>query len=223
MTILEAIKKRHSVRSYISRKIPENVQQELSALIDECNKESGLHMQLVTNDADAFRTLLAHYGKFRNVQNYIALIGPKGTDLDEKAGYYGEKLVLKAQMLGLNTCWVALTFGKGAVRKKCTIQNGEKLVCIIAFGYGETQGEFHKAKKIKKICRNETEMPKWYKTGLECALLAPTAMNQQKFEFTRDGNAVSVRTTGGFYSNIDLGIVKYHFEVGAGMENFQWK
>ena len=24
------------------------------------------------------------------------------------------------------------------------------------------------------------------------------------------------------YTQIDLGIVKYHFEVGAGKENFEW-
>lgn len=223
MTILEAIKKRHSVRSYITKKIPEDIRQELTAAINACNKEGGLHMQLVTDDADAFHTLLAHYGKFRNVRNYIALIGPKTADLDEKIGYYGEKIVLQAQMLGLNTCWVALTFGKGAVRKKCEIKRGEKLVCVLALGYGETQGEFHKVKKISEICKNEMEMPKWYKTGLECALLAPTAMNQQKFAFARDGSTVSVRSTDGVYSKIDLGIVKYHFEIGAGMENFQWK
>ncbi|MFR4700307.1 MAG: nitroreductase, partial [Christensenellaceae bacterium] len=31
---------------------------------------------------------------------------------------------------------------------------------------------------------------------------------------------VSARATGGFYSKRDLGIVKYHFEIGAG--NFSW-
>lgn len=180
-------------------------------------------MQLVTDDADAFNTFLAHYGKFHNVQNYIALVGPKAADLDERIGYYGEKIALQAQMLGLNTCWVALTFGKGAARKKCDIRSGEKLVCVLALGYGETQGEFHKIKKISEVCKNETEMPQWYKKGLECALLAPTAMNQQKFEFTRNGSTVSARFTGGFYSKVDLGIVKYHFEIGAGTENFQWK
>lgn len=223
MTILEAVKKRHSVRSYISRKIPEDIRQELSAAIDACNKEGGLHIQLVTDDADAFNTFLAHYGKFHNVQNYIALVGPKAADLDERIGYYGEKIALQAQMLGLNTCWVALTFGKGAARKKCDIRSGEKLVCVLALGYGETQGEFHKIKRISEVCKNETEMPQWYKKGLECALLASTAMNQQKFEFTRNGSAVSARSTGGFYSKVDLGIVKYHFEIGAGTENFQWK
>ena len=138
-------------------------------------------------------------------------------------GYYGEKLVLLAQTLGLNTCWVAMTFSKRATKGKCVIKKGEKLVCVLALGYGTNQGITHKIKDIKDVCKDETNMPDWYKRGIEAALLAPTAMNQQKFEFSREDNVVSVKATGGFYSKVDLGIVKYHFEVGAKKDNFTWK
>ena len=47
-------------------------------------------------------------------------------------------------------------------------------------------------------------------------------MNQQKFVFTLNGNKVSAKAGLGFYSKIDLGIAKYHFEAGAGKENFTW-
>ena len=54
-------------------------------------------------------------------------------------------------------------------------------------------------------------------------MLAPTAMNQQKFVFYLSGkNTVTARAGAGFYTKIDLGIVKYHFEIGAGHENFNW-
>ena len=79
---------------------------------------------------------LAHYGKFDNVQHFIALIGPKSADLDERIGYYGERLVLLAQTLGLNTCWVALTFSKGASKNHCQIAKNERLVCVLALGHG---------------------------------------------------------------------------------------
>lgn len=68
---------------------------------------------------------MAKYGKFSGVRNYIACVGPASPDLDEKVGYYGEYLVLLAQSLGLNTCWVALTFSKG--KTPCTVGPGEKL------------------------------------------------------------------------------------------------
>ena len=47
-------------------------------------------------------------------------------------------------------------------------------------------------------------------------------MNQQKFTFTLDGNKVTAKAGMGFYSKIDLGIAKCHFELGAGAQHFQW-
>lgn len=223
MAISEAVKARHSVRSYISKPIPEEIVQQLQKEIQKCNKEGGLNIQLVTEDEKAFDSFLAHYGKFENVQNYIALIGKKSSDLDEKLGYFGERIALLAQTLGLNTCWVAMTFSKGSAKKKLKIGSGEKLVCVLALGYGKTQGVQHKVKEIGEVCEDKTNMPDWYRKGLECALLAPTATNQQKFMFGRSGSVVSVKATGGFYSKVDLGIVKYHFEIGAGTENFKWE
>jgi hypothetical protein len=220
MTILEAIQLRHSVRSYAPQPIPEEIVNELSAEIAACNQQANLHIQLVTNEPKSFGGMMAHYGKFSGVQNYIALIGSKGGALDETLGYYGERIALKAQMLGLNTCWVAMTFSKG----KCaaTIGKGEKLVCVLALGYGTAQGVAHKSKTIDNLCRASGEMPDWFKAGMESAMLAPTAMNQQKFVITLSGDTVSAETTGGFYSKVDLGIVKYHFEIGTDNEHICW-
>lgn len=221
MTIMEAITNRHSVRSYQDKAIPADIVAALAKEIAACNAEGGLHIQLVTNEKDAFAGFMAHYGKFSGVQNYIALIGKKSADLDEKLGYYGERIALAAQRLGLNTCWVAMTMRKGIVRKNCTIASGEKLVCVLSLGYGTTQGAAHTSKAMEALC-DAGQKPVWFVQGMEAVLLAPTAMNQQKFLFSLKGNQVSAKSTGGFYSKVDLGIVKYHFEIGAGKENFTW-
>lgn len=223
MTITEAIEARHSVRSYTDRKLSQEVISRLQEEIDACNKESGLHIQLVTNEPKAFDGFMAHYGKFSGVQNYVALIGKKSSDLDERIGYYGERIVLLAQMFGLNTCWVAMTFSKGITKSKCQINSGEKLVCVLALGYGQNQGVQHKSKAMENVCKVNGEMPEWFKKGMKSVLLAPTATNQQKFFFELDGKNVSAKSTGGFYSKVDLGIVKYHFEVGVEGEKFNWK
>lgn len=221
MTIQEAIEARHAVRSYSYRPIEKEKLDELTKLMDECNRKSGLHIQLVTNDPKAFDSRLAHYGKFSGVQNYFAMIGRKGDSLDEAIGYFGEQLVLKAQMLGLNTCWVGLTFKKNP--DVLQIGDGEKVRCVIALGYGTTQGVGHKVKPLEKVVAADGEMPQWFINGVEAALLAPTAVNQQKFTFTLlGGNRVRAKAGLGFFSKVDLGIVKYHFEVGAGKENFSW-
>ena len=220
MDLKESMKERHSVRQYEDRPLSESVIAELENEIEACNKESGLYIQLVKDEPKAFDSFMAHYGKFSGARNYIAMIGKKGPDLDEKCGYYGERLVLKAQQLGLNTCWVAMTYSK--VKTAFTVNSGEKLCIVISLGYGKTNGVPHKSKPVEAIAKADRALPDWFRAGAEAALLAPTAMNQQKFLFTLNGNKVSAKAGFGFYTKIDLGIAKYHFELGAGSEHFEW-
>lgn len=213
MTIQEAIIERHSVRRYTDRPLEGETLAALEAEIAACNAESGLHIQLVREEPRAFDSPMAHYGHFSGVRNYLALVGKKGPALAEACGYYGQRLVLFAQMLGLNTCWVALTFKK--IPEAFTVLPGEKLEIVITIGYGATQGHARKTKTAAEVS-NETEgSPAWFKAGVAAALLAPTATNQQKFFLTLDGDAVTAKAGLGFYSKVDLGIVKYQFEAGA--------
>lgn len=214
MEITEAIKQRHSVRQYDGRKIEEEALAALRAEVEACNAEGGLHIQLVTDEPKAFDCLRAHYGKFSGASNYIALVGPKSSRLDELCGYYGERLVLKAQTLGLNTCWVAMTYKKvpGAFK----VEKGEALTVVIALGYGKTSGTAHKTKTPTEVSNVSESTPDWFLAGVNAALLAPTAMNQQKFRFTYSDGRVTAKAGLGFYSKVDLGIVKYHFEAVSG-------
>ena len=136
MTIQEAIDTRHSVRAYRNDPIEEEKRRQLDRFAEECNRESGLHIFLRYDDPEGFDSRLAHYGHFRNVRNYIVLAGKDQPEFDFRCGYYGEKIVLLAQQLGLNTCWTALTFNKRKVRE--LIPDGETLCMVIALGYGET-------------------------------------------------------------------------------------
>lgn len=92
MDILEAINRRHSVRSYTERKIDENIKNELEKVNNECNIEGDMHIQLCIDEPEAFDNFMARYGKMKNVKNYIAIVGKKSKYLQEKTGYYGEKL-----------------------------------------------------------------------------------------------------------------------------------
>ena len=215
MDIKEAIKTRHSVRQYLSKPIPDNIKTALQEEIEKCNRESGLKIQPIYGDSDCFTGFLAHYGKFKNVQNYIAMVGPKSGTLDETVGYYGQRIVLFLQMQGLNTCWVGGTYKKG----KCnvTVSSGEKVVCVIAFGYGVNEGLKRTTKPMEKLCNvPEKEMPGWFKNGMKAAMMAPTAINQQKFYVELDGEEVTITSKPGPFSKVDLGIVKYNFEAASG-------
>ena len=216
MEIREAIRARHSVRKYLDMPITGEMKEKLETLIRECNEESGLHIQLVLNDAECFRTLLAHYGWFENVNNYVAIVGSKELpDLEEKGGYYGQKIVLAAQQEGLNTCWVAGTYKKGKCRAEMAAD--EKIICVIAIGYGENQGTKHKSKPLAKLCSvKEEDMPGWFRNGVKGAMMAPTAMNQQKFTISLEEGEAVITAGRGPMTKIDLGIVKYNFEASSG-------
>ena len=227
MTLLEAIEARHSVRKYLDKGIPADVIAALQDKIAECNKAGNLNIQLVLNETRAFTGMLS-YGKFSGVKNYLVMVGKKSDDLDERVGYYGEQLVLLAQQLGLNSCWVGLSYRK--VPKAYHIGKDEKLACMIALGYGDTQDVSHKIKTEKDVSNASDITPMWFRNGVKAVLLAPTAINQQKFSFEyihpHGDNIHKVKANKGFsmvgYTQMDLGIAKLQLEIGAGKENFEW-
>lgn len=223
MTQLEAIQARHSVRKYLEKPIEPEKAAALQAVVERANTENNLNIQLVLEEPKAFSAGLWKYGQFSGVQNYFVMAGPKGKETEQKLGFCGEELVLLAQTLGLNTCWVGLTYKK--IPGTFTLREGDVVHCVIALGYGANAGVQHPLKPVEKYYEAAGTPPQWFLAGMEAAMLAPTAVNQQKFKMIlHDGNKVEARTffslTG--YVDIDLGIVKYHFETAAGKENFDW-
>ena len=227
MELTEAIRARHSVRKYDSRPIEPEKVAALRAAIDRINAEQGLNIQLALEEPRAFSAGLWKYGQFTGVRNYLVMAGPKGSAAEEKIGFYGEDLVLLAQTLGLSTCWVGLSYKK--IPGTYTLRKGDIVHCTIALGYGLNAGVQHPLKPIENFYEVDSEAdgvpPAWFLTGMEAAILAPTAVNQQKFRFIlHPGNLVEAKPLFSLvgYTHIDLGIVKYHFEAAAGKENFKW-
>lgn len=221
MTIKEAIKERHMVRKYTDKAIPAELMAQLNARIAENNKKYGVNIALVTGNADGIagiaKLLLA-----RGVKNYMILAGDDAPALDEKLGYCGADMILYAQTLGLNTWWVGGMYnGKGA--KKNLDNAAVRVNGVIAIGYGQTQGVPHKSKSVEEISQYNGTAPQWFIDGVDALLHAPTALNKQAYMVKGDGKAVSITCNSGRFAEIDLGIGKYHFEVGAGKENFDWK
>ena len=226
MTPLEAIAARHSVRKYLDKAIPEELLSQLREKIAEINAGGNLHVQLVTDEPKAFGGLKA-YGQFSGVRYYFVMAGSKSKDLDERVGYYGEQLVLLAQALGLNTCWAGVSYNK--IPGTYELCEDETIACYIALGYGQTQGVSHKSKAPGSVSNASDLTPGWFREGVQAALLAPTAVNQQKFFIEYLGvrnkqHVVSIKKGVSMvgYTLMDLGIVKLHFEIGAGKERFVW-
>jgi hypothetical protein len=213
MREIEAIRERHSVRNYT----PEHIQAEkivkLNEKIRELNEAGNLHLQLIEDAGNTYNRLLSRAMGLGSAPSVIACVGPDDETLEQRIGYYGEKLVLFAQTLGLNTCWAG-TFNKKNIGAE--IKDGEKLVISIAIGYGVDKGKPHKSKTMDQVVEAKGDRPFWFNNGVEMALLAPTAVNQQKFVIRlNDDKSVDFIDKGGFFSQVDLGIVKCHFEIGS--------
>ncbi|MCD8189530.1 MAG: nitroreductase [Clostridiales bacterium] len=221
MTLQEAMSTRHKVSKYKDTPLSADVVRQLNDRIKAQNQEHGLNIQLVTDNKEAMPGVIAALMS-KGVKNYIILAGPDTPDVDEKLGYSSADLMLYAQTLGLNTWWIGGMYSRKGAKKNSNAGDNAKIIGIVVVGYGENQGVQHKSKAASDISSYEGTSPEWFKAGVSATLLAPTAMNKQAFTIKGKGNKVSMACDNGSYSGADLGIGKYHFELGAGKDNFEW-
>ncbi len=218
MNIKEAMTKRHTVRKFEDKPIEKSIVDQLNERIDENNKKHHIDMKLILNDESAFGAILKLI-LAKGVKNFIILAGDDKKDIGERLGYASADVMLYAQTLGLNTWWVGGTFNHGVA----SLVPGKKVIGVMAIGYGQNQGKPHKSKTMDQVSEYAGDYPEWFANGVKAALLAPTALNKQAFHISGSGSAVEITQPDGTFTGADLGLVKYHFELGAGKENFKWK
>lgn len=221
ITLEEAVSQRHSIRSYTADPIPQETVDNLRSFINQCNSVSNLNMHLVLDEPKAFGSLLFSYGMFKGVRNYLVLAGPQGDDLDYKLGYYGAQVMLRAKQLGLDSCWVGGTYHK--IPSAFTLRPGDKVKSVIALGFGNGKPVNHRIRQPHEVADLRPDSPDWFVRGVDFALKAPTAINQQKFHFALVDGKVKQTTGWGSFIQMDLGIVRYFFEIGAGDHPVEWE
>ena len=222
MSRMDTIRARHSVREYDGRAPEGEALAALREIIGECVRESGLNIQLVTDNPETFQ-VVARFGLVHGAVANIAFVTANGARDDEAIGFWGQKIVLAAQEAGLNTCWVALCSRK---KNKAAVTAGERVRLVIAVGYGKTQGVARKTKSVGELATVEcTEAPAWFASAMEAAQLAPTAMNNQNFHVTlrADARTISIEAPKGGWNLIDLGIVKRNFQEAADELGADWR
>ena len=219
MDEMEAAIQRHTVRKYKAEPISAEHRSALEAAIAEINREGNLNAVLMIDEPKAFNTIPLKVIGFSNAVNYIAMIGPEDETLNERIGYYGERLVLFAQSLGLRTCWALMCSKKYA---KEHVGEGQRFVIGISIGYGVDDGKPHKDRPKEDVGYRE-DAPEWFKKGIECVMLAPSGVNGQPVSFALEGDTVSAVYKRSNMVRVDYGIARYHFELGAGKGSFVWK
>jgi hypothetical protein len=226
MNTLDAIQKRQSRRTYLDTPIaPENIQK-LEYLIKEYNEQSGLSFQLILDGREAFQGLHTTYGLFHGVNSFIAAVGKAADpDLNEKAGYYGELLVLEATKLELGTCFVGGTFN----RKRCPVKQkpDETLVYVITVGNVAAEKGFKEKTMYSLVHRHtkaieefydsdQNDIPDWFLAGIRAVQKAPSAINRQPVHFHYRSGTVTAEVPNISGQALDLGIAKANFELAAG-------
>lgn len=227
MDMLQAMQLRHAVRDYSDQPMSEDTLAAIAQALREVNAASGLNIQLVHGTDDALSGCPTHYGRFKNVRNMLAFIGPDSDELDKQVGYWGERLVLTAVSLGLDTSWVVL---HDTEKTGCSwsLQDGERMPAAATLGYGNRPGRPHRSKPMEELGTVESgtyaDAPDWFKHGIEAVSLAPSALGKQPVQFTllKDGRHVKAEALEGVQASICLGIAKLHFELAAGTEHFDW-
>lgn len=218
MDFKEAMQKRHMVRKYTDKPLSDEIIAKINERIELNNKTYNLNMKLMINNSKGVSSIMKLI-MARGVNNFIILAGDVSGKLDERLGYSGADIMLYAQTLGLNTWWVGGTFNRSVSR----YVDNKKVTGIIAIGYGQTQGVPHKSKNVEDVSKYEgTIIPPWFISGVDGALLAPTALNKQDFMLIGNGNRVKIECSNGIFTGSNVGLIKYHFELGAGKGNFEW-
>lgn len=229
MITVETIRERHSVREYDGKPLAQAEFDALGALVEECARESGLDIQLVGDNPEVFN-VIARFGLIRGCRTHVAFVvdDAKAGDttkaaVDEVIGYWGQKIVLAAQDMGLNTCWCALCSRK---KSRAVVAPGKKVRLVIAAGHGKTQGFPRKTKSIGALSSVEcAKAPAWFAAAMEAAQLAPTAMNNQNFKIAllSDGKTVRIEAPQSGLNVIDEGIVRRNFEIAANEAGADWR
>ena len=226
MITVETIRERHSVREYDGKPLSRAEFDALGAVVEECARESGLDIQLVGDNPEVFN-VIARFGLIRGCHTHVAFViddaKARGVAADEAIGYWGQKIVLAAQDMELNTCWCALCSRK----KSCAVvAPGKKIRLIIAVGHGKTQGFSRKTKSVEALSSVEcAKEPAWFAEAMEAAQLTPTAMNNQNFKITllSDGKTVRIDAPQSGLNVIDEGIVRCNFEIAANEAGADWR
>src|SRR6056297_3231322 len=231
----EAVRKRSSVRNFLSAKLKDEDENKYTEFLDEMSEMyHGVRVKYVPEGfQDVAKGFIGSYGKIEGAESYLVCLAEKNTPYkDEKVGYMGEAAVLEAVSMGISSCWVTGTYKKEDVAKQIAIQDNELIKSVIALGYAKDKTKLseklvktivssEKRKPLEELCENgvDENWPDWVKTALETARLAPSAINRQPWRFRVEDDGIVVyladEKKDKDSKKLDCGISMLHLEVGA--------
>jgi len=228
---------RRSRRRFDQKPLKKKHLERLEAVCADFRPFESARVVLVAESPEGvFRGALGPYGKIRGAPAFMAFIGSTRSPIvQEQIGYVGEGIVLEAEALHVNTCWVSGTFRRDATTALLDIDEGEAVLAVTPVGYATPRlsfeeklltgfGRTHKRKPLSDLVigLEQEEWPQWIRAALECARLAPSAVNRQPWRFHVEPDSITVAVDSGKLKResvqskrLDCGIAMLHIEVAA--------
>ena len=129
----------------------------------------------------------------------------------ENVGFMFQQLDLYLQSIGLGSCWL----GMGSLKDK-HVPDGYVFVIMIAFGNADEPIKRNNVSEFKR--KDLEEISDTADKRLECARLAPSAINSQPWYFVHDGDVIHAYQKESLFkrmilfkkNQIDMGIALAH-------------
>ena len=223
--LLLQVYRRSSRRVYLNRPVAKEKVEVLKETIEKLNIEGGVSMVWIDDASDAFSGFKKSRGLFKNVRSAVLLKGgKKDAHLFEKLGYYGECIALTATAMDLGSCFVGGTFDKNS--DVFSLKKEERMALVLTIGEtGDRKRLRERAihyfihrreKSVEDLYLSYKTPPEWFLRGVKAAAKAPSAKGRQPayFEYL-SGEVRGFVSEKEWFDILDLGIAKYHFEIGA--------
>lgn len=234
-TITELIPQRHSVRTYTSEPISDQILSQIESYFDQIEtpfEQKPRFKLLNSNNHHGKPIKLGTYGMIKNASYFLGVAIEKNNLDYETIGYAFEKLVLYCTSLGLGTCWIGGTFNKKNFTKLMNVRENEIFPIVSPLGYEADKKRFIES-LISRNSRNRFDFSELFFNGnfstpltkeeagpyyqaLENVRLAPSAVNKQSWRIIKNDQLYH------FYidqdtpaKRIDIGIALCHFHLTA--------
>lgn len=182
--------------------------------------------------ADLFRGIVGSYGAPTGAPHALMMLARDTERCQQHAGYTGEALVLEAGARGVDTCWIGGNFDREKAAALHVLEDDEHVVCVSPLGTRVTPetmtdqlmhtfARSDTRKRIGEIAPGiDDRWPAWARVAVECARLAPSALNRQPWLFSMHDGELVLRVAKGrerpeIRRALDCGIAMLHAQLGA--------
>nr|WP_297763478.1 nitroreductase family protein [uncultured Butyrivibrio sp.] len=235
---LNLVKERRSVRTFDGSAPKKEDLEALVSYAKDITNPYGVDVRFVFLDADKNKLSSP---VLSGEKCYVSAVTTKKEHAEEAYGYSFEKLLMKAQELGLGNVWIGGTMPRDKFEQASGLTDGEIMPCMSPLGTpakkmsvketlmrkGVKADSRYKFEELFYVGDFNTPMTESYAKShglfddLEVVRFAPSAVNKQPWRIVIDGNKAHFfeKKDKGFQTpdydlqKIDIGIALYHFET----------